>query len=75
MSGINPPIDWQPMPREAREIVRREGVSVGIGQFTAEYQDAIDAGDIEVEFRVKNSRYPDSGNRFWWRRKQKTLFE
>jgi hypothetical protein len=68
--------EWEMMPREAEVMVRTPHLSIPyIKRFNPELLAAIERGEVETEYRVKNSRYPDPRNRFWWRLKpQPELF-
>lgn len=71
---IAPPDEWTPVPDNLRVRVR---TSSGMSFVTCHHpalEDAINAGQVEVCFRIKNSRYPDPGNRYWWRRTPPDLF-
>ncbi|MBE2190551.1 MAG: hypothetical protein IAE63_00040 [Alphaproteobacteria bacterium] len=75
---LHVPNDWEPMPRELREWYftgKHSLVLMRNTRFVREVQDMIDSGEIEIEFRVKNHRYPDPNNRYWWRRRQADLFD
>jgi hypothetical protein len=72
---IRPPQEWEPLPAAYLERYFREGSAVSHVRFAAPVQQMIYAGEIEVEFRVKDSRGPDARNQWWWRRKtQQDLF-
>lgn len=73
-SIFHPPVNWEPMPRSAREAFYREPTSyrgrLYDTRFIPPIQSAIDRGEIEVKFVIKNHRYPDPRNQYYWRTKQ-----
>lgn len=70
---ITPPQNWEPVPREYREWywvdATPEISKHRATRFIQPVRDAIDRGEIEVKFVVKNNRYPDPKNRYHWRKK------
>lgn len=64
---MTPPLDWEPMPREARTFKHQPGLSVLVSVWVEPFKTLIESGQAEIEYRVVNHRGPDSRNRFWWR--------
>jgi len=69
---LNPPLDWEPMPKNLRYtgINRQRRFVSG---FIRPVQEMKERGDIEIKFVIKNSKYPDPRNHYQWRIKQTTL--
>lgn len=65
---ITPPAEWEPMPKQFKELYWQKGCSVMLSRFVQPVQEMLDEGIIQIEFRIKNSRYPDPRNQYWWRR-------
>ncbi|MFN3827829.1 MAG: hypothetical protein ACK4NR_09425 [Micavibrio sp.] len=80
MTGIlPPPADWQPLPRHYRQWYTRPPTSYRMMpmrdmRFIPEVQELLDRGEIEVKFVIKNHRYPDPKNQYYWRVRQPELF-
>jgi hypothetical protein len=65
--------DWQDIPKSLL-LSYRDRFKNGNGFHHPEVEKVESSGDIETRFLVKNSRFPDSKNRYQYRLKEKTLF-
>lgn len=64
---LKPTEDWTPMPKECRENYQVPGSSLAFHtRFIAEVVQALEAHEVEVEWRTVVDK-PDSRNKYWWR--------